>query len=170
MMSTQKLSEGEPLEVLAGELLRREGLRLAVAESCTGGLVGHRLTNVPGSSTYYMGSVTAYAYEAKVRLLGVRWGTLEKYGAVSKETVLEMACGVRRALAADIGVSVSGIAGPGGSTPDKPVGLVWIGLSAAGVDEAWKFIWPGDRLAVKEQSAEAALRLLVDYLSERETH
>ncbi len=170
MMSTQKLSEGEPLEVLAGELLRREGLRLAVAESCTGGLVGHRLTNVPGSSTYYMGSVTAYAYEAKVRLLGVRWGTLEKYGAVSKETVLEMACGVRRALAADIGVSVSGIAGPGGSTPDKPVGLVWIGLSAAGVDEAWKFIWPGDRLAVKEQSAEAALRLLVDYLSERVSH
>jgi len=170
MMSTQKLSEREPLEVLAGELLRREGLRLAVAESCTGGLVGHRLTNVPGSSTYYMGSVTAYAYEAKVRLLGVRWGTLEKYGAVSKETVLEMACGVRRALAADIGVSVSGIAGPGGSTPDKPVGLVWIGLSAAGVDEAWKFIWPGDRLAVKEQSAEAALRLLVDYLSERESH
>ncbi len=170
MMSTQKLSEGEPLEVLAGELLRRKGLRLAVAESCTGGLVGHRLTNVPGSSTYYMGSVTAYAYEAKVRLLGVRWGTLEKYGAVSKETVLEMACGVRRALAADIGLSVSGIAGPGGSTPDKPVGLVWIGLSAAGVDEAWKFIWPGDRLAVKEQSAEAALRLLVDYLSERESH
>jgi PncC family amidohydrolase len=170
MMSTQKFSEGEPLEVLAGELLRREGLRLAVAESCTGGLVGHRLTNVPGSSTYYMGSVTAYAYEAKVRLLGVRWGTLEKYGAVSKETVLEMACGVRRALAADIGVSVSGIAGPGGSTPDKPVGLVWIGLSAAGVDEAWKFIWPGDRLAVKEQSAEAALRLLVDYLSDRESH
>lgn len=170
MMSTQKFSEGEPLEVLAGELLRRKGLRLAVAESCTGGLVGHRLTNVPGSSTYYMGSVTAYAYEAKVRLLGVRWGTLEKYGAVSKETVLEMACGVRRALAADIGVSVSGIAGPGGSTPDKPVGLVWIGLSAAGVDEAWKFIWPGDRLAVKEQSAEAALRLLVDYLSERESH
>ena len=169
-MSTQNLSEGEPLEVLAGELLRRKGLRLAVAESCTGGLVGHRLTNVPGSSTYYMGSVTAYAYEAKVRLLGVRWGTLEKYGAVSKETVLEMACGVRRALAADIGVSVSGIAGPGGSTPDKPVGLVWIGLSAAGVDEAWKFIWPGDRLAVKEQSAEAALRLLVDYLSERESH
>lgn len=169
-MSTQNLSEGEPLEVVAGELLRREGLRLAVAESCTGGLVGHRLTNVPGSSTYYMGSVTAYAYEAKVRLLGVRWGTLEKYGAVSKETVLEMACGVRRALAADIGVSVSGIAGPGGGTPEKPVGLVWIGLSAAGVDEAWKFIWPGDRLAVKEQSAEAALRLLVDYLSERTSH
>lgn len=159
------LAMDEPLEVTVGKLLRSRGLRLAVAESCTGGLVGHLITNVPGSSTYYMGSVTAYAYEAKVRLLGVRWGTLEKYGAVSKETVVEMACGVRRALAADIGIAISGIAGPGGGTPEKPVGLVWIGLSAAGVDEAWKFIWSGDRLAVKEHSAEAALRLLTDYLS-----
>ena len=154
----------EPLEVVVGKLLRKRGLRLAVAESCTGGLVGHRVTNVAGSSTYYMGSVTAYAYEAKVRLLGVRWATLEKYGAVSKETVLEMACGVRRALAADIGVAISGIAGPGGGTPDKPVGLVWIGLSAAGVDEAWKNIWTGDRLSVKEKAAEAALHLTADYL------
>ena len=155
----------EPLEVVAGKLLRQQGLRLAVAESCTGGLVGHLITNVPGSSTYYMGSVTAYAYEAKVRLLGVRWETLEKYGAVSKETVLEMACGVRRALAADIGAAVSGIAGPGGGTPDKPVGLAWVGLSAAGVDEAWRFNWEGDRMYVKEQSAHAVLQRLVDYLS-----
>lgn len=155
----------EPLEVVAGKLLRQQGLRLAVAESCTGGLVGHLITNVPGSSTYYMGSVTAYAYEAKVRLLDVRWETLEKYGAVSKETVLEMACGVRRALAADIGAAVSGIAGPGGGTPDKPVGLAWVGLSAAGVDEAWRFHWKGDRVYVKEQSARAVLQRLVDYLS-----
>lgn len=154
----------EPLEVTVGKLLRRNGIRLAVAESCTGGLVGHRITNVSGSSTYYMGSVTAYAYEAKVRLLGVRWATLEKCGAVSKETVLEMARGVRRALAADVGIAISGIAGPGGGTPEKPIGLTWIGLSAAGVDEAWEHIYPGDRLAVKEQSAEAALRLLVEYL------
>lgn len=154
----------EKLEVLVGELLRRRGLRLSVAESCTGGLIGHRITNVAGSSTYYMGSVTAYAYEAKVRLLGVRWATLEKYGAVSKETVLEMAKGVRRALAADIGLSVSGIAGPGGGTPEKPVGLLWIGLSVASVDEAWRFVFPGDRMEVKSQSAEAALQLLVDYL------
>jgi len=153
------------LEITAGELLRRRGLRLAVAESCTGGLIGHRITNIPGSSTYYMGSVTAYAYEAKVRLLGVRWGTLEKYGAVSKETVLEMSRGVRKALAADIGIAVSGIAGPGGGTPEKPVGLTWIGLSAADVDEAWRFIWDGDRLQVKEHSAEQALQLLVDYLN-----
>lgn len=153
------------LEITAGELLRRRGLRLAVAESCTGGLIGHRITNIPGSSTYYMGSVTAYAYEAKVRLLGVRWETLEKYGAVSKETVLEMSRGVRKALAADIGIAVSGIAGPGGGTAEKPVGLTWIGLSAADVDEAWRFIWDGDRLQVKEDSAEQALQLLVDYLN-----
>ena len=154
------------LEERAGELLRKRGMRLAVAESCTGGLVGHRVTNVPGSSTYYMGSVTAYAYEAKVRLLGVRWETLECYGAVSKETVMEMACGARRALAADIGVSVNGIAGPGGGTADKSVGTTWIGLSAPGIDEAWRYHWPGDRIQVKQKSAEQALRLLAEYLME----
>ncbi|HSQ26825.1 MAG TPA: CinA family protein [Anaerolineales bacterium] len=160
--------EKKPLEVLVGELLRKRGLRLAVAESCTGGLVGHRITNIAGASTYYMGSVTAYAYEAKVRLLGVRWATLEKYGAVSEQTVIEMASGVRRALAADVGLAISGIAGPGGGTPDKPVGFTWIGLSADDVDEAWSFVWPGDRLQVKEHSAEQALQLLADYLSEDE--
>ena len=154
----------QTLEVKIGELLRERGLRLAVAESCTGGLIGHRLTNVPGSSTYYMGSVTAYAYEAKVRLLGVRWATLEQHGAVSRETVLEMARGVRHALAADIGLSVSGIAGPGGGTPEKPVGLVWIGLSAPDGDEAWSYIWQGDRVMNKELSAEQALKLLVEQL------
>jgi PncC family amidohydrolase len=160
------MKSGRLLEEQIGELLRRKGLRLAVAESCTGGLVGHLITNIPGSSTYYMGSITAYAYEAKVRLLGVRWETLEKFGAVSEETVLEMAVGVRRALAADIGVSISGIAGPGGGAPEKPVGLVWIGLSAAGVDDAWRFQFQGDRLAVKTQSAQAALQLLADFLGE----
>lgn len=156
----------QPLEVLVGELLRLKGLRLAIAESCTGGLIGHRLTNVPGSSTYYMGSITAYSYEAKVRLLGVRWETLEKNGAVSRETVLEMARGVRHALAADIGLSVSGIAGPGGEAPDKPVGLVWIGINTADLSEAWSYIWKGNRIQNKDQSAEQALRLLVDFLTE----
>ena len=172
----------KPLEVLVGELLRRRGLRLAVAESCTGGLIGHRITNIPGSSTYYVGSVTAYAYEAKVRLLGISWGTLERYGAVSQETALEMARGVRLALAADVGLSVTGIAGPGGGMPEKPVGLVWIGLSStstrehsvvteaievqSGYEKAWSYLWKGDRLQIKEQSAEQALRLLVNYLSD----
>jgi len=154
----------KPLEVLVGELLRMRGLRLAVAESCTGGLIGHLLTNVAGSSTYYMGSVTAYAYEAKVRILGVSWDTLEKFGAVSAETVLEMARGVRIALAADVGISVSGIAGPGGGTPDKPVGTTWIGVSSPKDEYARQFIFQGNRLAVKEQAAQAALKLLVEHL------
>jgi PncC family amidohydrolase len=154
-----------PLEILLGPLLTRRNFHLAVAESCTGGLVGHRITNVPGSSDYYLGSVTAYAYEAKVRILGVSWDTLQKYGAVSQETVLEMARGVRAALGAEIGMSVSGIAGPGGGLPEKPVGTTWIGLSTAGHEQAWHFIWSGDRLENKELSAEMTLRLLVEYLS-----
>ena len=154
----------EILEEVVGDLLRARGWRLAVAESCTGGLVGHRITNIPGSSTYYKGSITAYAYEAKVRLLGVQWTTLENYGAVSKQVVIEMARGVRRALAADIGMSVSGIAGPGGGTADKPVGLTCFGLSTAYDELAWQMIWKGDRLSNKEQSAEHTLKLLVEYL------
>lgn len=154
------------LETTIGELLRTRGWRLAVAESCTGGLIGDRITNIPGSSTYYVGSVTAYAYNAKVRLLGVEWDTLEKYGAVSEQVALQMAIGIRRALAADVGLSVTGIAGPGGGTEDKPVGLTWIGLSVPGYDQAKKYIWSGDRRSNKEESAQAALQLLVDYLRE----
>jgi PncC family amidohydrolase len=154
----------ENLETIVGHKLREKGLRLAAAESCTGGLIGHRVTNVPGASTYYMGSVTAYAYEAKVRLLGVRWETLEAHGAVSEQTVREMAVGVRRALAADIGLSVSGIAGPGGGTPDKPVGLVWIGLAAANGEWARRFNFQGERFEVKEQAAESALGFVLAYL------
>jgi PncC family amidohydrolase len=155
---------GKPLEVLVGELLSMHKLRLAAAESCTGGLIGHLLTNVAGSSTYYLGSVTAYANEAKIRLLGVSRETLEKYGAVSSETVIEMARGIRKALAADIGISVSGIAGPGGGTPEKPVGTVWIGLSTPQEEFSRHYLWSGNRLAIKEQSAQAALNLLVEFL------
>jgi PncC family amidohydrolase len=154
----------DPLEIAIGDKLRERGLRLALAESCTGGLVGHRLTNIPGSSTYYMGSVTAYAYEAKVRLLGVSWGTLEKHGAVSAETVSEMALGARRSLASDVAIAISGIAGPGGGMPGKPVGLVWMAISAANGIWTRKFNFEGDRVAVKEQAAEEALKLGIDYL------
>jgi PncC family amidohydrolase len=157
-------TDRQPMEFALGELLRRRGLRLAVAESCTGGLVGHRITNVPGSSEYYLGSVTAYAYQAKQSLLNVQAESLEKFGAVSQEVALEMARGVRIVLGADIGASVTGIAGPGGETPAKPVGLTWIGFSIPGIDRAWKYLWEGDRLQVKEQSAEAVLRILVEYL------
>jgi PncC family amidohydrolase len=158
-----KLSE--PLEVVIGKLLREKGLKLAVAESCTGGLVGHRITNIAGSSDYYLGSVTAYAYEAKERLLGVQHETLQKYGAVSEETVREMADGIRKTLDTDLGLSVSGIAGPGGGMPNKPVGLVWIGMSTPDGTVAFKHLWHGDRIQNKEQSAEAVLQHLADYLT-----
>ena len=156
-----------PLEVLIGEIMTQRGLTLAAAESCTGGLVSHRLTNVPGSSVYFLGGVIAYANQTKLELLGVQASTLESHGAVSEVTVLEMASGVRRALHADIGIATSGIAGPGGATPSKPVGLVWIALSAADASTARSAIYPGDRLAVKEQSAQAALQLVLDYLENR---
>ena len=159
------MSEDEGLEFLIGPLLRQAGLKLALAESCTGGLIGHRVTNVPGSSDYYLGSVTAYAYEAKERLLGVSHDTLVHYGAVSQETALEMARGIRRVLDADIGVSVTGIAGPGGGLPGKPVGLVWIGLSAPGGDWAFQYFWKGNRVENKVESAQAALQRLYDYLT-----
>ena len=152
------------IEAKIGEELRKRGWRLAIAESCTGGLLGHRVTNNSGSSTYYLGSVTAYAYRAKVRLLGVSWDTLEAHGAVSEEAVREMALGVRHALAADIGLSVSGIAGPTGGTPTKPVGYAWIGLSTP------KGIWTlqhtagGNRIENKEEIAQVALDFLYDFL------
>jgi PncC family amidohydrolase len=153
-----------PLEVLIGDLLRARGLKLATAESCTGGLVGDRITNVAGSSDYFLGGVVAYAYEAKVALLGVSWGTLAQYGAVSRETVLEMARGARKVLGADIAVSVSGIAGPSGGLPNKPVGTTWLGLSAPEGDWARLHLFNGDRTQNKASSAEAALKFLVDYL------
>jgi PncC family amidohydrolase len=126
---------------------------------------------VAGSSDYYLGSVTAYANEAKIRLLGVRPETIEMYGAVSGETVVEMARGIRQLLGAEVGIAVSGIAGPSGGSPEKPVGTVWIGLSVSPgigpdheVDKAWCYLWRGDRLQVKEQSAQQALQLIVDFL------
>lgn len=166
-MSIINLMPESPEETI-GRLLRQCGLRLAVAESCTGGLVSHRITNVPGSSDYFMGGITAYANEAKVRLLGVSRETLETYGAVSREIALEMAQGVRLALQADIGLGITGIAGPGGGTPQKPVGLVWIALCANGKNDARHFLWSGDRLQVKEQSAQAALQWLVEFLHQQQ--
>jgi PncC family amidohydrolase len=154
----------QSVEFQLGDLLRPQGLKLAVAESCTGGLIGHRVTNVPGSSDYYLGSVTAYAYEAKVAWLGVSWDTLKAYGAVSRQTVLAMARGVRQTLEADLGLSVSGIAGPGGGMPGKPVGTTWIGLSAPEGEWARLFCFNGDRAQNKAYAAEAALQMLLCYL------
>ena len=153
-----------PVETRIGPLLLERGLKLAVAESCTGGLIGYRITSVPGSSDYFLGGIIAYANEVKTRLLGVSINTLDVSGAVSRETVLEMVSGVRRALAADVAVSVSGIAGPAGGTPSKPVGTVWVGLAAQQGAWARLFHFPGNRSYNQAAAAEAALALLLDYL------
>ncbi len=119
----------DPIEVVIGKTLREKKLTLSVAESCTGGYLSHLITSVPGSSDYFLGSMIPYAYEIKMRQLGVKPETLEKYGAVSEPTISEMASVVRARFNTDIGVATSGIAGPGGATPDKPVGTVWIAYS-----------------------------------------
>lgn len=154
----------DALEVVVGRLLEVRNLTLAVAESCTGGLIGHRITNVPGSSHYFRGAVTAYAYDVKESLLGVRSRTLAEHGAVSEQTAREMAAGVRDAVSADVGVSVTGIAGPGGGTGEKPVGLVFVALAAEHVQQAERHVFRGDRWTNKMCSAEAVFKLLQRYL------
>ena len=157
----------EKLEVTIGRVLHQRGLKLAVAESCSGGLLADHITDVPGSSDYFVGGVVAYAYEAKVALVHVSWDTLRLHGAVSRETAVEMARGVRTSLGADIGVSITGIAGPAGGLPEKPVGTTWIGFSARDGDWARKFVWKGDRRSNKEASAQAGMQFILDYLENK---
>lgn len=153
------------LESQIGELLSERGWTLAVAESCTGGLLGHRITSVSGSSSYFQGGVISYSDEVKESILGVPEETLIEHGAVSKETAQAMAQGARRLLRTDVALSVTGVAGPTGGTPEKPVGLVYVGLAAEGADLWEKYIWHGDRTENKERSAQAALELLLKYLT-----
>ena len=147
-----------------GKLLCQKGLSLALVESATGGLVSHLITNVPGSSDYYRGSITTYSNRVKIDLAGVSQESLEKYGAVSSQVVEEMARGGRQALAADICLSDSGIAGPGGATDAKPGGLFYIGLSSKDKTHSRKYIFSGSRQQNKQQAAEAALKWLKEYL------
>lgn len=145
--------------------LVKSGRTLAVAESCTGGLIGHRLTQVPGSSAAFLGGVIAYDNAVKQNLLGVPADVLEREGAVSEATALAMASGARRLLGANVSVAVTGIAGPTGDSPDKPLGLTYVALSAEpDVSICERHLWQGDRNANKEASATAALSLLHRYL------
>lgn len=155
-----------PIEARLAKALLRRYWTVALAESCTGGLVGHRITQIPGSSAYFSGGIVAYSNRAKLALLGVQPKTIEQYGAVSQETAMEMAQGARRVFSADVGLSVTGIAGPGGDSSEKPVGLTWIALStpAGACSECHQ--WRGDRSTNKRQSAQAALNLLYRYLNE----
>ena len=156
------------LDALASEIgavLRHMGRSLAVAESCTGGLVCHHVTNVPGSSDYFLGGVVSYADSAKANVLGIPASTLRMHGAVSQETAVAMAKRVRDILGSDIALSITGIAGPGGGAPGKPVGLVHISLVAENAEVSERHVWSGDRLANKRASACAALQLLRHYLT-----
>lgn len=159
-MNEQRSSQ----ELRIGPLLRRHTATVATAESCTGGLIGHLLTNVSGSSDYYLGGVISYSNQVKQDVLGVRVETLESRGAVSEETVLEMAHGVRRLLEADYALSVTGIAGPTGGMAEKPVGLVYIALVGPGVERCERHVWSGERVDNKMLSARRALQMLIEHL------
>jgi nicotinamide-nucleotide amidase len=152
--------DADDLERVVGRLLVERGLVLAVAESCTGGLLGHRLTSVPGSSRYFERGVMVYSNRAKSELLGVSADVLRSHGAVSAPCAEAMAAGVRRLSGSDCSVAITGIAGPDGGTPEKPVGTVFIGLAVGDRVTAHRFQFPGDRAAVKWQSAHMALDLL----------
>ncbi len=147
-----------------GRLLTERGETLAIAESLTGGLVGSMVTDVPGSSAYFLEGIVAYSNDAKMALLGVDERTLIDHGAVSKQVAREMARGVRKGAGADWGIATTGIAGPTGDTEDKPLGLVYISVTGRGRTVVRRQVIKGDRLEVKRASAEAVLRLLLQEL------
>jgi nicotinamide-nucleotide amidase len=150
----------EGLEISIGKLLKQKGLTLAVAESCTGGYLSHLITSVPGSSDYFLGSIIPYGYEIKMRQLGVKPEILEQNGAVSEPTIIEMANLVRAKFNTSIGVATSGIAGPGGATPDKPVGTVWIAYSDKHHTVTKKLQLSKDRMINIKLSSAAVLNLI----------
>jgi PncC family amidohydrolase len=152
------------IEAEIGDLLKKKGLTLGVVESATGGLLSHLITNVPGSSDFYKGSVTSYANETKIKVIGVKAATLEKYGSVSPQVAEEMAAGGRKVLAVDICLADTGIAGPGGATPGKAVGLFYIGMANRDGVSSRKHEFHGSREENKRRAAEAALGWLKEYL------
>jgi len=159
------------LEFKLKELLIERGLTLSTAESCTGGLVAARIVNVPGSSAYFMGGVVAYDNTVKMKVLNVSPETLLKYGAVSEQTAKEMVIGVKKLMGTECAISTTGIAGPSGGTPEKPVGLTYIGVSVGDRVEVFKFIFEDkdpDEVARRNnrrrKAAKKALKLLIDML------
>lgn len=156
----EDLPEMQPIHALSrilGQELTGHRLRLAVAESCTGGLIAHSLTNVPGSSSWFAGGIVAYANDVKTRLLFVSVNEIAAYGAVSREVVSAMAVGVKNALQTDAALAVSGIAGPGGGSPEKPVGTVWIAWSLGQIVRCERYLFSGTRLQIKKQTTVLAL-------------
>jgi PncC family amidohydrolase len=145
--------------------LTKQQWTIGTAESCTGGLIGDELTNRAGSSDYFLGGVISYSNAIKQNALSVSADTLNSVGAVSEATAIEMARGVRNKLGVDVGISATGIAGPGGGSDEKPVGLVYIGFSSPKCELAQKFVWPHDRIGNKRATADAAMKLLMEKLS-----
>ncbi len=150
-------------EKKAAHLLTKNDHTISTAESCTGGLIAHRLTNVPGSSMYFLSGIVTYSNEAKIEHLGVDKNELQKRGAVSAEVASQMAEGVRRKMGTDIGLATSGIAGPGGGTEEKPVGTVYMALSDKEEVRSRKFHFSGNRWEVKRQTSEKALQWIIEY-------
>jgi PncC family amidohydrolase len=155
------------IEKLAARLAQA-GQTVSTAESCTGGLLGGRLTDWPGSSAYYLGGVISYANPIKQKLLGVRAETLERCGAVSGEAAREMAEGVRCLTGSDWSIAITGVAGPGGGTDLKPVGLVWIGIAGPAAAWTWESHFTGRRADVRRQAVERAIRLFAEKLSAKQ--
>jgi PncC family amidohydrolase len=152
------------VEAEVGILLSKHRLTIGIAESATGGLLSHLMTNVPGSSDYFIGSVVAYANEAKISILGVKENTIKQYGAVSRQTAEEMATGVKGLMNVDIALATTGIAGPSGAMPGKPVGLVYIALASEKGTKVREFTFQGDRWQNKMAFSEAALGMLKEEL------
>lgn len=153
------------LEVQLAEKIIKKKLTLSVAESCTGGLVGHLITNVSGSSDYFLGGIICYSNQSKLNLLDVKPETIDKFGAVSEQTASEMAFNVCQKFNSDIGVSITGIAGPSGGSLEKPIGLVFIGLSFLNKLLTYQFNFKGNRLSIKKQAAHKAIKLAIDLLN-----
>ena len=149
-----------------GKRLREKGLTLGTVESASGGIIAQLITGVPGSSDYFKGGIVAYSNELKVGLLGVRRETIDRFGAVSRETALAMASGGRERLGVDICLADTGIAGPAGATPEKPVGLFYLGLAHKGGAESRRHLFTGSREQNRQDAAEAALTWLKEYLKE----
>jgi len=147
-----------------GDLLRQKKLMLGTVESATGGLISHLITNIPGSSDYYKGSVVSYSNETKIKVIGVNAGTIDNYGAVSHQVAEEMALGGKNLLDVDICLADTGIAGPGGATKDKPVGLFYLGMAQKDGVFSRKHEFHGDRMQNKQRAAESALKWLKEYL------
>jgi PncC family amidohydrolase len=160
------MNEGEEiLEKRVGDALRGNKLSIAVAESCTGGLISHRITNIPGSSDYFDRGVIVYSNTSKTQLLGVPKLIIESFGAVSSETAKAMAEGIKNISRSNLGLAVTGIAGPGGVSPNKPVGLVYIALASSKPTIVKEFKFEGSRDEIKEQASEEALKMVLGFLS-----